>query len=237
MLELLAFGPGGWGDEMLTGAAMTVAVATAAFLLGVGFGALGAWAKLSDNPYAFWPAEAYTTLARGVPELLVIYLLFFGGGGVATAIGALFGYEDFIEPNAFTVGVLAVGAISGAYSTEVLRGAVKAVPKGQIEAARACGMSPWLIFRRVLAPLTLRYALAGLGNVWQLTLKDTALISVTALAEIMRMSNIAANSTRQPFLFYMTAMLLYLALSTGSTFLFERAERRTLRGVRGVTTA
>lgn len=232
MLDLLAFGPAGWGDEMLLGAAMTVAVASSAFLTGVVFGALGAAAKLSDNRWLAGAAETYTTVVRGVPELLVIYLLFFGGGGAATAIGQLFGYDGFIELNAFTVGVLAVGLISGAYSTEVIRGAARTVPKGQIEAARACGMSRWLILRRVLAPLTLRYALPGLGNVWQLTLKDTALISVTALAETMRMANVAANSTRQPFLFYVTAMLLYLALSTGSSLLFERAERRSLRGER-----
>lgn len=235
MLELLAFGPDGWGDELLAGAVTTVAVAAAAFAVGVGFGALGAWAKLSDSRTAFWAAEIYTTLARGVPELLVIYLLFFGGGAAAGAVASLFGYEGFVEINAFTVGVLAVGAISGAYSTEVIRGAVRSVPKGQLEAAKACGMSRLLILRRILAPLTLRYALPGLGNVWQLTLKDTALVSVTALAEIMRASNIAANATREPFLFYAIAMLLYLALSTGSTVLFDRAERRSLRGVRKAT--
>lgn len=232
MLELLAFGPAGWGDEMLRGAATTIAVAVAAFALGLGFGSLGAWAKLSANRAAFWTAEVYTTLARGVPELLVIYLLFFGGGAAASAFARLFGYDGFVEIDAFTIGALAVGLISGAYSTEVIRGAARAVPKGQLEAARACGMSPFLMFRRVLVPQTLRYALPGLGNVWQLTLKDTALVSVTALAEIMRMANVAANSTRQPFIFYLTAMLLYLALSTGSSFLFDRAERRSLRGER-----
>lgn len=232
MLELLAFGPAGWGDEMLRGAATTIAVAVAAFALGLVFGSLGAWAKLSANRPAFWAAEIYTTVARGVPELLVIYLLFFGGGAAATAIGRLFGYEGFVEIEPFTIGAVAVALISGAYSTEVIRGAARAVPKGQMEAARACGMSPLLAFRRVMVPQTLRYALPGLGNVWQLTLKDTALVSVTALAEIMRMANVAANSTRQPFIFYMAAMLLYLALSTGSSFLFERAERRSLRGVR-----
>lgn len=234
MLELLSFGPGGWGDEMLTGAAMTVAVATSAFLLGIIFGSLGAAAKLSNGFVLRALAEVYTTLVRGVPELLVIYLLFFGGSGMIMAAARLFGYDEYIELNAFTVGMVAVGLVSGAYSTEVIRGAVQAVPYGQIEAARACGMSRWLILRRILVPQTLRYALPGLGNVWQLTLKDTSLISVTALAEIMRMSAVAAGSTRQPFIFYAAATLLYLALTTVSTLLFNEAERRAMRGVRRV---
>lgn len=232
MLELLAFGDGGWGDEMLQGAAMTVAVATSAFLLGLVFGTLGASAKLSRNIVLFGVAEAYTTVVRGVPELLVIYLLFFGGSGMVMAVAAVFGYDEYIEVNAFVVGVVAVGLISGAYSTEVIRGAAQAVPYGQIEAARACGMGRWLILRRILGPLTLRHALPGLGNVWQLTLKDTALISVTALAEIMRQAAVAAGSTRQPFIFYAAAAVLYLLLTTVSTALFDRAEKRTMRGVR-----
>jgi len=169
---------------------------------------------------------------RGVPELLVIYLLLFGGSGMIMAVAGVFGYSGYVELNAFSIGVAAVGLISGAYSTEVIRGAVKAVPYGQIEAARACGMGRWRILRRVLVPQTLRFALPGLGNVWQLTLKDTALISVTALAEIMRVAHIAAGSTRQSFLFYSVAALLYLALTTVSTTAFQRAERYASRGVR-----
>lgn len=231
MFELLVFGADGWGDEMLQGAAMTVAVATASFLLGAVFGSLGAAAKLGGNVVLRGVAELYTTVIRGVPELLVIYLLFFGGNGMVMAIGRLFGYDGYIEVGAFTVGVLSVGLISGGYSTEVIRGAVQAVPAGQIEAARACGMGRLLILRRILAPQTLRYALPGLGNVWQLTLKDTALISVTALAEIMRMAAVAAGSTRQPFVFYAAAAVLYLLLTTVSTALFAEAERRSMRGV------
>ncbi|MGQ9368704.1 ABC transporter permease [Azospirillum sp. ST 5-10] len=232
MLELLSFGDRGWGDQLLMGAAMTVAVSVSAFLLGLLFGTLGAAAKLGGNLILAGLAEVYTTVLRGVPELLVIYLLFFGGSGAVMALGRLFGYDGYIEVNAFSVGVLAVGLISGSYSTEVIRGAVQAVPHGQIEAARACGMNRWLVLRRVLVPQTLRYALPGLGNVWQLTLKDTSLISVTALAEIMRMAHVAAGSTREPFLFYTVAMVLYLILTSVSTAVFERAERHAMRGVR-----
>ena len=213
---------------------MTVAVSVSAFVLGLVFGSLGAAAKLSRKLALTGVAEVYTTVIRGVPELLVIYLLFFGGSGMIMAVGRVFGYDGYIELNAFSIGVLAVGLISGAYSTEVIRGAVQTVHFGQIEAARACGMSRWLILRRILVPQTMRYALPGLGNVWQLTLKDTALISVTALAEIMRVAHVAAGSTRQPFLFYTTAAALYLLLTTVSTTAFERAERHANRGVRRV---
>src|SRR3546814_20160822 len=113
----------------------------------------------------------------------------------------LFGYDGYIELNAFTIGAIALGTVSGAYSTEVIRGAVLVVPKGQLEAARACGLSGWLLFRRILVPQIARYALPGLGNVWQLTLKDTSLISIVGLVEIMCPASIASRPTRKPFLF------------------------------------
>lgn len=232
MLDLLSFGPTGWGWQMLAGLGMTVAVSVSAFALGVVFGSLGAAAKLGGSLVLGGLAEVYTTVVRGVPELLVIYLLFFGGNGMVMAVAGVFGYDGYLQLNAFTIGVLAVGLISGAYSTEVIRGAVQAVPPGQIEAAKACGMGRWLILRRILVPQTLRYALPGLGNVWQLTLKDTSLISVTALAETMRVAHVAAGSTKQPFLFYTAAAGLYLLLTTVSTAAFERAERHANRGVR-----
>ena len=140
-MELLSFGDAGWGDEMLRGALMTLAVSLSSMTLGLAVGALGATAKLSALAPARWLAEGYTTVVRGIPELLVIYLLFFGGNGAAMFLAGLFGYHGYVELNAFTIGTLAVGVVSGAYSTEVIRGAVLAVPRGQIEAARAIGMS------------------------------------------------------------------------------------------------
>lgn len=231
-MEVLSFGDAGWGDEMVRAAFMTLAVSLTAMALGLVLGSVAAAAKLS----AFLPARAiagtYTTVVRGVPELLVIYLLFFGGNQAVMAVAAIFGYHGYIELDAFTIGAVAVGAISGAYSTEVIRGAVLSVPKGQIEAAQAIGMSRWLRFRRILVPQVARFALPGLGNVWQLTLKDTSLISVTGLVEIMRQAYIAAGSTRQPFTFYATAAILYLILTTFSNAAFQRAEGWANRGVR-----
>jgi octopine/nopaline transport system permease protein len=147
-------------------------------------------------------------------------------------VAGLFGYHGYIEVNAFTIGTFAIGAISGAYSTEVIRGAVLAVPPGQIEAAKAIGMSRGLMFRRIVFPQVARYALPGLGNVWQITLKDTALISVTGLVEIMRQAHVAAGSTRQPFTFYLVAAAIYLVLTTFSNYGFQRAEGWASRGVR-----
>jgi octopine/nopaline transport system permease protein len=231
-MELLSFGDAGWGDEMLRAALMTLAVSVSSMLLGLVFGTLGAAAKLSVIPPLRWLAEGYTTIARGVPELLIIYLLFFGGSGTVMFVAALFGYHGYIELNAFTIGTFAIGAISGAYSTEVIRGAVLAVPRGQVEAAKAIGMERGLMFRRIMFPQVARYALPGLGNVWQFTLKDTALISVTGLVEIMRQAYVAAGSTRQPFTFYLVAAALYLLLTTFSNYGFQRAEGWANRGVR-----
>jgi len=231
-VELLSFGDAGWGDEMLRGALMTLAVSLASMALGLALGALGAAAKLSALAPARWAAEGYTTIVRGVPELLVIYLLFFGGNGAVMFIAGIFGYGGYIELDAFTIGTFAVGVVSGAYSTEVIRGAVLAVPRGQIEAAQAIGMGRFLLFRRIMLPQVARFALPGLGNVWQLTLKDTSLISVTGLVEIMRQAHVAAGSTRQPFTFYLVAAGLYLLLTSFSNYGFQRAEGWASRGVR-----
>ena len=231
-MELLSFGDQGWGDEMARAALMTIAVSLSSMALGLVVGTIGAAAKLSALAPARWLAEGYTTVVRGVPELLVIYLLFFGGSGAAMFVASIFGYHGYVELNAFTIGTVAVGLISGAYSTEVIRGAVQAVPGGQIEAAKAIGMPRALMFRRIMLPQVARFALPGLGNVWQLTLKDTALISVTGLVEIMRQAHVAAGSTREPFTFYVVAALLYMLLSTFSNYGFQRAEGWASRGVR-----
>ena len=232
MLDLLRWGAEGWGDEIASGAAMTLAVAIFAYLIGLVAGSLGAAAKLTGPAPVRWLAATYTTVVRGVPALLVIWLLFFGGSGLVTWVASLFGYGGRVELSAFAVGVTAVGVVSGAYATEVIRGAVQAVPKGQIEAARALGMSRLLILWRILAPLALRHALPGLGNVWQMTLKDTTLVSVVTLAELMRQAYMGMQSTRQPFVFYLTAAIIYMVMTTLSEAGFRALSRRAERGVR-----
>jgi len=231
-LELLVLGDNGWGDEMLRAALVTLMVSLSAMGIGLFISIFGTLSKLSNKIYLRILADVYTTIIRGIPELLVIYLLFFGGSNAIMSLAKLFGYYGYIELNAFVIGSVAVGAISGAYSTEVMRGAFLAIPKGQIDAAKSVGMNKILIFTRILIPQVLRYALPGLGNVWQLTLKDTALIMVTGLVEIMRQAHVAAGSTYSPFTFYITAALLYLILTTASNRVFNSAENWANKGVR-----
>jgi octopine/nopaline transport system permease protein len=162
----------------------------------------------------------------------VIYLFYFGTSAALGSVAGLFGATGFIGVPAFVTGALAIGVVSGAYQAEVFRGAYGSLNRGELEAARAVGMGRRLMFRRILAPQILRYAIPGLGNVWQLVLKESALISVTGLVELLRQSAIGAGSTRQPFTFYMTAAALYLVITTASTWIFQRAEARSLRGLR-----
>jgi octopine/nopaline transport system permease protein len=230
--ELLGFGPNGWAMAMLTAAAMTIAVAVTGFVSGAVVGTLGAWAKLAGGKLVRGLADGYTTVLRGIPDLLVIYLFYFGSSAVLTPLGRLFGASGFISLPGFLAGALAIAVVSGAYHTEVFRGAYRAVPGGEIEAAVAAGMPRLLMVRRILAPLVLRYALPGLGNVWQLVLKESALISVTGLVEILRQAQIGAGSTRQPFTFFLAAAVLYLAISSVSGWMLQRAELRFSRGLR-----
>jgi len=231
-LDIVSFGPDGWGQVLATGAMMTILIALAGFAIGSIIGAFGAWAKVSGGPALRFTAETYTTVLRGIPDLLVIYLFYFGGSAVVSAIGHLFGAEGFVSFPGFIAGALAVGVTSGAQQTEVFRGAFRAVHPGELEAATASGMGRALKFRRVTAPLTLRHALPGLGNVWQVVLKESALVSVTGVVELLRQAQIGAGSTGLPFDFYLIAALLYLAISTISGLLLHALERRFSRGVR-----
>ncbi len=230
-VELMGFGPRGWGLALLLAAGTTLAVATCGFVLGAVFGALAAGAKIAGGLVGRGLSDLYTTVLRGVPDLLVIYLFYFGGSTLLSGIGAWFGATGFIGLPAFATGALALGIVSGAYQAEVYRGAYLALPRGELEAARAVGMGRALMFRRVVAPQVLRYALPGLGNVWQLVLKESALVSVVGLVELLRQSQIGAGSTRQPFDFYAAAAILYLVITTVSTWGFARAEARARRGL------
>ena len=232
LIALLGFGQQGWGNQLLQATLMTLAVSAAAFATGICFGTLGAWAKSSHAALPRRLADGYTTILRGVPDLLVIYLFYFGGSGALSLIAHTLGAQGFYGLNGFMVGMLAVGLVSGAYQTEVLRGAYNAIPHGEIDAARAVGMGGLLMLRRVIAPRLLHYALPGMGNVWQQVLKESALISVTGLVELMRQVHIGAGSTRQPFEFYITGFTLYLILTTLSGALFRAAEHRSARSER-----
>ena len=229
-MELLAFGDTGWGDELFYATLMTIAVSITAMIIGFSFAAIFTPLKLSKNKLLNLIANSYTTVIRGVPELLVIYLFFFGGTGAVMFVASIFGYNEYIEINAFLTGAFAIGIISGAYSTEVFRGAVQSIDKGQFEAANVLGLSKFGKFFKIILPQTLRLAIPNLSNVWQITLKDTSLISVTGLVEIMRQSYIAAGSTRDPLFFYSFAAVLYLLLTFVSMKLINRLEVKYSRG-------
>ena len=229
-MELLTFGKTGWGDELFIATLMTIAVSVTAMLIGFFFALIFTPLKLSKNKFLNLIANSYTTIIRGVPELLVIYLFFFGGTGAVMYVASIFGYNEYIEINAFITGAFAIGIISGAYSTEVFRGAVQSIDNGQFEAANVLGLSKFGKFFKIILPQVLRLAIPNLSNVWQITLKDTSLISVTGLVEIMRQSYIAAGSTRDPLFFYSFAAVLYLLLTFVSMKLINKLEVKYSRG-------
>ena len=185
-MELLYFGDNGWGDELFIATLMTVAVSITAMFIGFIFALIFTPLKLSKFKLFNFIGNFYTTVIRGVPELLVIYLFFFGGSGAIMYVAQIFGYYDYIEINAFITGAFSIGVISGAYSTEVFRGAIQSIDKGQFEASKVLGLNKYIYFFKVIMPQMLRLALPNISNVWQITLKDTSLISVTGLVEIMR---------------------------------------------------
>ena len=218
------------GDELFRATLMTIAVSITAMLIGFSFAAIFTPLKLSKFKSLNLIANIYTTVIRGVPELLVIYLFFFGGSGAIMFVASMFGYNEYIEINAFVTGSFAIGIISGAYSTEVFRGAIQSIDKGQFEAAKVLGFSKFKQFYKIILPQMLRLAIPNLSNVWQITLKDTSLISVTGLVEIMRQSYIAAGSTRDPLFFYSFAAVLYLLLTFLSMKLINKLEVKYSRG-------
>ena len=229
-MELLAFGDTGWGDELFYATLMTIAVAITAMIIGFFFALIFTPLKLSKNKFLNLIANSYTTVIRGVPELLVIYLFFFGGSAAIMFVASIFGYGEYIEINAFMTGAFSIGIISGAYSTEVFRGAIQSIDKGQFEAANVLGLNKFGKFFKIILPQTLRLAIPNLSNVWQITLKDTSLISVTGLVEIMRQSYVAAGSTRDPLFFYSFAAVLYLLLTFLSMKLINKLEVKYSRG-------
>ena len=229
-MDLLAFGNTGWGDELFFATLMTIAVSITAMIIGFCFALIFTPLKLSKNKLLNFIGNSYTTIIRGVPELLVIYLLFFGGSGAVMYVASIFGYNKYIEINAFITGSFAIGIISGAYSTEVFRGAIQSIDKGQFEASKVLGLKKPVHFFKVIMPQMLRLAVPNLSNVWQITLKDTSLISVTGLVEIMRQSYIAAGSTRDPLFFYSFAAVIYLLLTFLSMKLINKLETKYRRG-------
>ena len=222
----------GYGWLLLAGAKLTVLVGLGSMAIAIFLGLIGSWGKLAPSRLARGVAGTYTTVIRGIPELVLILLVYYGVPTLIQDITSAAGAEVIVDLNPFTAGVATIGFIYGAFATEVFRGAYLAVSKGQIEAARAMGMSTALTFRRITLPQMWRFALPGLGNVWMVLIKATALISVIQLPELMRNADIASRATRMPFTFYFAASLLYLLITIASMIFQQKAETWANRGVR-----
>jgi polar amino acid transport system permease protein len=228
--EVLNFGRTGFGDELFWGAVNTLTIAVAAYALGLAIGLAGASAKLYGNVALRWIAQAYTTVIRAVPELVLILLLFFAGTRGINTVAQALGFAG-VEVNALVAAILVLGVVQGAYTTEVIRAAIKAIPMGQIEAARAFGMSGSLLMWRIVLPAMLPNALPGLANLWLVVIKDTALIAVVGGSpELAQATKTAAGYTKRYFLFYVTAGAIYLAMTLASNQLIDWLERRLRRG-------
>jgi len=224
-IELLAL----WGHNLLTGAVSTLEISLCAYALGLALGLGGAIGKLTGGKVMRGILDGYTTVVRALPELLLIVMLYYLGTDTLNRTLASLGYSA-MRINGFMAAVGVLGFVQGAYSTEVLRGAIQAIPIGQIEAARAFGMGPWLRFRRIILPAMLPYAIPGLSNLWLNVTKDSALVAVVGYSELALQTSQAAGGTKRYFLFYSVSALIYLAISLASLRLFGLLERHVRRG-------
>ena len=217
---------------LLEGTAVTVQLAIGSLLLAVLLGLLGALAKLSVNPVLRSMANAYTTLIRGVPDLVLMMLLFYGGQQLVNDLGSATGWWDYVEINQFVAGVFSIGFVFGAYMTETFRGAILAIPKGQIEAGIAYGMTSMTIFRRITWPQMVRFALPSFTNNWLVLVKATALVSVIGLHDLVWNASTAGRSVREPFTFMFAVLVIYLILTAVSDVGLRWLDRKYSVGVR-----
>ncbi|MDQ7247247.1 ABC transporter permease [Dongia sedimenti] len=230
----MAWGDQGYGDEFVKGVATTLFISFSSYAIGASIGMLGAWAKLCPVRSLNRAGEVYTTVVRSLPELLLIFLIFYlGTPALARLLILLHLADEGLQINPFFAVIAALGLIYGAYLTDVLRGGIQAVPKGQIEAAKAFGMHGTRRFTRIIFPQMIRFAVPGLGNQWLNITKDSALVSVVAqVNDIMSVGRSAANSTKH-FIFYLSATAaVFMVVSAVSMVVFSRLEKRANRGVR-----
>jgi polar amino acid transport system permease protein len=229
-LELLAFSPPGWGAVLLRGLAMSMSVAIGGYLVGVLIGIGGAFGKLYGGPVLQDLLACYTTVVRAIPELVLIVLLFYVGSDIVNQVMQVLGRPP-MDINGLVAGIMVIGVVQGAYSTEVIRGAIKAIAPGMIEAARAYGMKPGLMMRRITLPAMLPHAIPGLSNLWLIATKDTALLAVIGFTELTLATRQAGGATKHYFLFFSAAGVLYLIVTLLSNVLIRIIERRAYRGM------
>lgn len=221
----------GYGALILKGAAVTIEVAVLSVLVAFLIGLIGAAGKLSPNPIAKGVATIYTTIIRGIPDLVLMLLLYYSAQIWLNHLTEWQGWSQ-IDINPFVAAVMTLGFIYGAYFTETLRGAFLSVPKGQLEAAYAYGMTRWQVFHRVLFPQMMRFALPGISNNWQVLVKSAGLVSLLGLNDMVQAAKQAGNATYQQFFFYGVVAFLFLFFTTISNVFLHRLERRYSTGVR-----
>jgi polar amino acid transport system permease protein len=227
--DLLAFGPTGYGDELFWGLTRTVEISVLSYALGLGLGLCGAMGKLTGGKWLKRSLDAYTTLVRAIPDLVLILLLYYAGtDGINRAIMSI-GLQP-VEINGLVAAVFVLGFVYGAFSTEVLRAAIQAVPVGQIEAAKAYGMSPFLRFRRIVLPAMLPYAIPGMANLWLNVTKASVLISVVGFTELALATKQAAGVSKLYLMFYLVTAMIFLSITLISNQVFGWLERRVRRG-------
>ncbi len=221
----------GYGYSILQGTYLTIAISLVSLGISMLLGILGAMAKLSRSKVLQIGAQVYTTVIRGIPDLVLMLLVFFGGQVLINQIAPLVGYTEYIDINPFVAGVSTIGLIFGAYMTEAFRGGILAVPRGQIEAGQAYGMGRLQVFLRIVAPQMVRHAIPGFGNNWLVMVKTTALVSIIGLDDMVRKASLAAGATRLPFTFYVVVAINYLIITSVSVYLLNRLEKRYSVGV------
>ena len=226
----LLFGSTGWGPLLMTGALTTVLLAIAVVPFGFGGGLILALLKSAPSRPARIACGAFTTFFRGIPDLLALFLVYFGLQALIDRLSHLFGTETGLEVNAFVAGVVALSVVVAAYSSEVWVAALHAIPGGQTEAARSLGLDRRRVFLLVVLPQLGRVALPGLGNIWTILVKDTSLISTLAVMDLLRAASEASKATTRPLLFYSAAAGIYLVVAIASGFAQAYLERRANRG-------
>jgi polar amino acid transport system permease protein len=227
--ELLSLSPPGWGGNLLRGLVNSLKIAFGAYAFGLIIGLFGAYGKLYGGVVTRDLLAIYTTVIRAVPELVLILILYYVGTDLFNKASNLLGYGR-VEISGVAAGIWVLGIVQGAYSAEILRGAIQAVPKGQLEAARAFGMPPFMLMRRITIPAMLSFATPGLANLWLIATKDTALLSIVGFSELTLETRQAAASTRHYFTFFLAAGGLYLVVTLLSGVVFARIEKWARRG-------
>ena len=221
----------GYSLSILQGTVLTIELSLVSLAIAVVLGICTALIKLMAPLPLRLIAALYTTVIRGIPSLVILLLIFYGGQVLINSIAPRVGYDEYIDINPFLAGVATIGFIFGAYMAETFRGAILAVHPGQLEAGSAYGMSRAMVFMRILLPQMARHAIPGFTNNWLVLMKTTALVSIIALNDMVRMASLAAGATGKPFTFYLMVGVIYLLLTTLSNELLERVNRRYSVGV------